>query len=199
MSQQITHIEFLRHGACEGGEIYRGSTDVALTDEGWQQMSAAIAERSGWQRIISSPLLRCKHFAEHTANERQTPLEFFDGFREMNFGEWEGQPLKEVWEKDFDRVNAFYRDPENNAPPGGESIQLVSERIEKAWQHLLENYAGEKLLVICHGGVMRVLMCQLLGMSVSRMARLHIPYACVASIRVIHGKEGNFPVLQGFG
>ena len=49
-NENFTLIDILRHGQCEGGEIYRGSTDVPLTDLGWQQMRNAVASHNGWDR-----------------------------------------------------------------------------------------------------------------------------------------------------
>ncbi len=62
MSTVTTTIDLLRHGACEGGEIFRGSSDVALSEQGWQQMRAAIADETApWQAVVSSSLQRCAH------------------------------------------------------------------------------------------------------------------------------------------
>ena len=57
-------IDLIRHGEPEGGRRYRGATDDPLTAAGWRQMEAAVAGLS-WQRIYSSPLVRCADFARH--------------------------------------------------------------------------------------------------------------------------------------
>lgn len=191
----VTHIDLLRHGACEGGDIYRGSSDVALTEAGWQQMAAALSPFDGWQRLVSSPLSRCRHFAEVLAEKRNLPLTLAPGFRELCFGEWEGQRVKAVWERDPQGVSAFYANPLAVTPPGGEPIADVCERIAAAWQTLLQDCRGEHVLLICHGGIIRLLLCQLLGMPVSAMMRLEVPYASLSRLRVYHSDEGDSPVL----
>ena len=50
---KTTTIDLLRHGQCEGGEIFRGSTDVALSEAGWQQMRHATQEEDNWDRVIT--------------------------------------------------------------------------------------------------------------------------------------------------
>ena len=75
-NENFTLIDILRHGQCQGGEIYRGSTDVSLTDLGWQQMRNAVASHSGWDAVVSSPLTRCKLFAQEHAAENQIPIAY---------------------------------------------------------------------------------------------------------------------------
>lgn len=195
MAVEMTHVDLLRHGACEGGEIYRGSSDVALTAEGWQQMADAVSPLEGWQRLVSSPLTRCRGFATELAEHRNLPLTVEPGFRELCFGEWEGRSIRDVWKRDRERADAFYANPLSVTPPGGESIAAVSERVAAAWQGLLRDCRGEKVLLICHGGVIRLLLCHLLDIPVSAMMRLDVPYASLSRLRVYHSEEGDSPVL----
>src|SRR5690625_5890157 len=60
---RVTTFDLLRHGRCEGGEMFRGSTDVALLDSGLEAMAGALSGLGGWQRIVSSPMRRCLRFA----------------------------------------------------------------------------------------------------------------------------------------
>lgn len=194
--QGVTTIDLLRHGACEGGEIYRGRTDVALTDEGWQQMEQATAQTATWQAVVTSPLLRCRSFAEHFAQQVDVPLQIIPALREMDFGEWEGRLLQEVWTSDAQTVSRFYDDPGAVTPPGGEPTAIVQERVVEAWCSVLQQWSGQHLLLICHGGVIRLLLSHLLNMPLAAIARLHIPYASISRIQV-HRYEGrDFPVLM---
>ena len=99
--RRITVIDLLRHGKCEGGEIYRGTTDVALSEEGWQQMNRAIgsAQHFPWDHIISSPLKRCLEFSKSVSANSGTHVSVEKGLREMHFGEWEGRTMTDVWGK----------------------------------------------------------------------------------------------------
>jgi broad specificity phosphatase PhoE len=56
--------------------------------------------------------------------------------------------------------------------------------------------AGLHLLLVGHGGVIRLLLSHVLAMPLSAIARLHIPYASICRIQVYHRKEGDFPVLM---
>jgi len=62
----VTHtiIDLIRHGETISGHCYLGSTDSVLSESGWQQMRAAVLGQAPWDNIISSPLKRCRDFAE---------------------------------------------------------------------------------------------------------------------------------------
>jgi len=196
----VTTIDLLRHGECQGGEIYRGITDVLLTERGWQQMESSLhsdvahAERP-WNRIISSPLQRCRLFSEAKAQELGIPLHSHDGFREMDFGEWEGRTIEEVHRVDAEAVTSFYKDPATVAPPGGESMQMVQGRLLSAWQQVLNEHRGEHLLLVQHGGTIRILLAELLQMPLAAVTRLEIHYASLSRVQVYETDEEPFPKL----
>jgi broad specificity phosphatase PhoE len=194
--ERVTTIDLLRHGACEGGEIYRGRTDVALSDVGWQQMEEAITHASDWQAVVTSPLQRCRVFAEHCATRCNIPLHVVSNLQEVDFGAWEGRLLKEVWRSDAQTVSRYYDDPGTVTPPGGEATAVAQERVVAAWQALMRECAGLHLLLVGHGGVIRLLLSHILAMPLSAIARLHIPYASICRIQVYHREAGDFPVLM---
>lgn len=200
-SSTLTTIDLLRHGECQGGEIYRGSTDVLLTEMGWRQMANVLASEQAlvggkpWQRIVSSPLQRCRLFAESQAQTMGIPLHINDAFREMHFGDWEGRDLQEVWQSDQEAVSRFYADPGSVSPPNGESMQQVQGRLLPAWKSLIESHAGEHLLLVQHGGTIRVLLSWLLQMPLGAVTRLDIPYASLSRITVFDDGKQHLPTL----
>ncbi|PCJ90188.1 MAG: histidine phosphatase family protein [Porticoccaceae bacterium] len=193
--EPITTIDVLRHGACEGGEIYRGSIDVELSPEGWQQMNAAVDALGNWQRVMTSPLARCHQFAERYASNATLPFEVDNRFREIGFGEWEGRQVKEVWQSEPDLIRAYYDNPASATPPAGEPILDVQARIVSAWESLLGRYTGERILLVVHSGVIRLLLAHLLKMPLTSISTLDVPYACITRLKVFHHSDGNVPVL----
>lgn len=178
-----TRIDLLRHGQCEGGEIFRGSTDVALSAEGWATMRAQLdrCSPSPWQRIISSPLQRCQHFARDTAQRLTLPLVLEPDLREIHFGDWEGRDQLELWQTD-PHLRRWAEDPEAHTPPGGESLAVFSERVLAALKRIAQTHAGEHLLVVTHGGVIRLLLCWVQGLAQRDLRRLHVPYGHFAQL-----------------
>lgn len=193
---QVTRIDLLRHGKCQGGEIYRGRTDVPLDDEGWAQMDAAVAVARSWQRVVTSPLQRCHTFAGECAHRFQLPLEIEPGFKELDFGEWEGQLVQEVWQANPDFVSSYYADPGAVTPPGAESTAEAKARAVQSWNYLLGKFSGEHILLISHGGIIRLLLSHLLGLPLSSIASLHIPYASLTEVQVHHRNGEDFPILM---
>ena len=124
-----THIDLLRHGACEGGEIFRGSTDVALSELGWQQMRDAIQVDDQWDHILTSPLLRCREFAAELSAQQHIPFTVAHDFKEISFGDWEGKTREQVAAEYGDHQANFWRDAENHPPVNGETIQAFHQRI----------------------------------------------------------------------
>ena len=192
---EVTTIDLLRHGACEGGEIFRGSTDVALSEQGWQQMTAAVNELDGWGAIVSSPMQRCHRFAQQLAEQRQIPLSLDERFKEIHFGEWEGRTQQQIGVEFADLLATYWSDPVNVTPPGGEKVLAFQERVIAAWDQTLQAQQGQHWLLVAHGAVIRVIFCHLLDMPLSAMSKVDIPYAGVTRFR-IHHQEGYKPWVR---
>ena len=194
----FTTIDLLRHGECEGGEIYRGHTDVALTDSGWRQMreSLSLVEQPlPWQRIITSPLQRCQRFSDQLAEEIGIPAEVNSFFREMHFGDWDGRPIQEVWDNYPEHAKQFMLNPAKLSPPGGENMSDFQQRVLAGWQETINSYEDEHILCVQHGGTIRIILAQVLNMPLNAIGRLHVPYAALSRIRDYHGADSRHPVL----
>jgi alpha-ribazole phosphatase len=195
----ITTIDILRHGACDDGEILRGRTDSPLSPLGQQQMYRALNNLSGWQRIVSSPFSRCCAFAEEFSERLQIPLNIQPDWREVDFGVWDGRLLADIQRDDPDTLDRYYREPGSVTPEGGEPLPLASERVAKAWRHLLADCRGEHLLLISHGGAIRLLLAALQGAPLSASHFFDIPYGSLTRLKIYHGEDGDFVRLVFHG
>jgi len=122
----------LRHGQTlmSVQKRYAGRSDVPLTDHGIQQAAAA-AKRlapAGIGVIVTSPMLRAVQTAQEVAATTGAPVVTDDGFRETDFGAWEGLTFAEVRERWPAEMSAWLADPAV-APPGGESFDQVRPRV----------------------------------------------------------------------
>jgi alpha-ribazole phosphatase len=195
MAVHTTTIDLLRHGQCEGGEIFRGSTDVSLTKQGWQQMHQSLAGSESWDRIISSTLTRCSAFSSDLADKESLELSLFDELQEIHFGDWEGQLRETVQREQGELLRAFWNDPVTAAPPNGEPIVAFQLRVTSCLNKLLQQYPGEHMLLVTHGAVIRVVMCELLNMPLTSLASISVPYACLTRFKIYHLKN-NKPWVQ---
>ena len=193
--EPFTQIDVLRHGACQGGEIFRGSTNVELAEEGWQQMDRSI-EGLHWDHIVTSPLLRCRLFAEKLSQQRDIPVVVDERWREFSFGVWEGRLREQVWEENGDDVVRFFTDPATFTPEGGDTYKSVAKRVTEAWDDLLENYQGKKVLLIAHGGIIRTLYAELKSLPSDAFNSIEVPYACLSRWKNYADSRRNRSILS---
>lgn len=188
------HLDLLRHGETELGGGLRGSLDDALTEKGWQQMRAAVMEQGPWDRVVSSPLQRCARFAEELAGQCALPLEFDRNLQELHFGAWEGQSAAQLMETDADGLGMFWADPYSFTPPEGEPVADFSARVLSAVARLQVAYAGQRVLLISHGGVMRLLLARARGLPREQLLNVEVGHGALFSLSVDAGgllREGH--------
>lgn len=188
-------VGFLRHGEVEGGSRFRGHTDEPLTPAGLAQMYAAIANSNRWDRIISSPLLRCAEFSRALVQKNSLPLRFDTRLKEIHFGAWEGRSADELMAEDPEALTRFWRDPYAHPPPGGESLGRFQARVLEAWRDILSAHAGERVLLVTHGGVIRVLLCHVFAVPISRWHEFEVLHGQLHGVRI--GDDGvAMPVCE---
>lgn len=171
------YLELLRHGETELGGGLRGSLDDALTAAGWAQLRAAVIEGGPWDRLISSPLQRCARFAEELAAQQSLSLSLEPDLQELHFGDWEGRSTAELMQTAADDLGRFWADPYAFTPPQGESLPAFEARVLGAVQRLQARYAGERLLLITHGGVIRLLLARARGLPRSGLLQVNVAHA----------------------
>jgi alpha-ribazole phosphatase/probable phosphoglycerate mutase len=179
-----TLIDFLRHGEPVGGRRYRGQIDDPLSEKGWRQMRAATAGTAPWSAIVSSPLVRCRAFAEELAAVSGLPLTFDERLKEVGFGAWEGKTADELRAVDPDCVLRFKLDPVANRPEGAEALDAFHARVVAAFEDMLARHDGAHVLVVAHAGVMRMAIAHVLGLEPARAYHLQIGSAAMARLCV---------------
>lgn len=178
------HLDMLRHGETELGGGMRGSLDDALTDIGWAQMRAAVAQAGPWDRIVTSPLQRCARFAEELAERLALPLSVEPGLQELHFGDWEGHSAAQLMETDAEGLGLFWNDPYGFTPPNGEPVIEFSARVLAAVDRLYQACAGERVLLISHGGVMRLLLAKARGLPREQLLQVTVGHGALLTITV---------------
>jgi alpha-ribazole phosphatase/probable phosphoglycerate mutase len=178
-----------------GGSKYRGQTDDSLSEKGWVQMRAAIGDRRPWNMILTSPLTRCRAFAEELAARLALPLGIDARLMEVGFGEWEGRTAEELLAADPERLARFWNDPMRHAPPGGETLVAFRDRILAAWEDILVRHAGRHVLIVGHAGTIRIVVCHVLDMPLDRLFRIQVPNAGITRIQVDINDTGILPRL----
>ena len=153
----------VRHGQTDwnrAGKI-QGTTDIPLNETGRQQaeqLAAVLKERSGYpagtriDAVYTSPLARAFQTAEILAKEGKLPLRRLTGLRERDFGCWEGKSWQQVEAEYPDEFHLWREQPMVGIPSGGESRKSCEARSERAIRQILEETAGDAVIV-AHGGI----------------------------------------------
>lgn len=197
----------IRHGETEGSGQgrYYGSTDVALSERGREQVRATAAflreimgEKNGASRcpalspVYCSSLRRSKGSAQVLAETLGVGTAPLHGLREMDFGVWEGMTFGEIGEKYPEELGAWQAGLVTCRPPGGESVAEVKERAEKALQEILAGHRGEAVMIVAHGGVNRMLLCGFLGVPLENIFRIGQDFGAVSIVEL----WDEYPVVK---
>jgi len=175
----------LRHGQTPMSvqKRYAGLSDVPLTEVGVQQAAAAGKRlaSAGLTAIVTSPLARAVRTAEAVAAATGAPVEADEGFRETDFGAWDGLTFAEVGERWPAELTAWLADPDV-APPGGESFADVSTRVEGALRRVLAGHQGRTVLIVSHVTPIKTLVAAALLAPPPALYRMHLDVAALCQV-----------------
>jgi len=185
-------IWLLRHGRTEANArgLLLGRLDPALDDMGLDQARRAAESLVGADvaRIVTSPLQRCRATAALAGEALGLPVEVDERWVEMDYGELDGAPLASVpaatwaaWSADLDW-----------APPGGESIAALGERVRAACDDLFATDGAS--LVVSHVSPIKAAVAWALGVSDAVAWRMFVAPASISTI----GRGRGGPSLHGF-
>lgn len=186
-----TTIDLIRHGEPVGGHRLRGSQDDPLSPVGWEQMHSSVGSYSPWNKIITSPLSRCREFAVQLGDKLNLDVEIREEFREISFGAWEGLEVKALMKSEPEALRNYWQDPDNHTPENGEKMSDFVNRIHSAWDRLVKDMAEQQTLLVCHGGVIRAILTRVLGMPNDKLWNIDVPYANVSRLIYHHFPDGG--------
>ncbi len=174
----MTTLLLTRHGQTEWNNDlrYQGQEDTELSPLGRAQ-AECLAEHLRGEKIAavySSDLSRCRQTAAIVAAPHGLPPICLVDLREANYGEWQGLTYAEVRARYPELVLARRRDPLGFVPPRGESLGAMHERVRRAVVSIAERHPSETVLIVTHGGPLRMLVVGLLGMPAENFPRLRL-------------------------
>ncbi len=191
-------IALLRHAetAAQYSGRLIGSTDLPLAPEG-RLKASLLAPRLAWERpsrLYCSPLLRARETAE-SLGETLGMIPVIDlDLREIDFGRWEGMTFDAIQVSDPEAVARWARFEPDFAFPGGESIEVFLARIRRVAKRFAE-FEGPSVLAVTHAGVIRAMICHLLGLSPRKYVLFDVKPASLTKIAV-YGDSGVLSCLS---
>lgn len=181
--QGFTTIDLMRHGQVVHPEYFCAPEDEPLSFTGWREMANA-AQDTKWDQIVSSNSARCRCFASSFSRKSTQQLEINKEWREMEFGSWVGVDKQHIWDNEAPLLHQLWFNPKSFTAPDGESMQGFIERIQAAWDELLETHAGKNILLVTHAGAIRVTLATALGISYQETLQFEIAHAHFTRLRV---------------
>jgi len=198
----VKTLYLIRHGATlnDGVKRYKGSIDVPLSEEGIEQIkkvSLYLGQRLKDQKpvVYSSPLSRALRSAEIISQVFNLKPVIVPELRERNFGIWEGMSFDEIKERYPEEFSLWASNPLRYSPPQGESTIEVRDRVMKALKWILQpsdSSLQPDIIVVAHGGVNRIILCELLGISLENIFRIEQDHGCLNIIEF----HDDFPVVR---
>jgi len=175
----------LRHGqtAMSVQKRYAGRSDVPLTQAGVRQAAAAARRlaSAGIDAIVTSPLRRAAATAAEVAAVTGAPVVTDEGFRETDFGDWDGLTFAEVRQRWPAELAAWLADPAI-PPPGGESFADVSTRVTGALCRMLAGCPRQRVLIVSHVTPIKTLVAAALLAPPAALYRMHLDVAALCEI-----------------
>lgn len=162
-----TTFGLLRHGQTEWNTVKKiqGSCDSPLTAYGREQTArwASFLKNFNWNRIVASDLDRVRETVAILNRQLDIPTAFDNRLREQNWGKWEGLTIPYLKDHFGQELEKRVKKGWAFCAPGGETRQAVKERAFAILHELARTYPGEKILVVCHQGVIKCTLYAITG------------------------------------
>ncbi len=174
----MTTLILIRHGETDWNieGRYTGQSDIPLNARGLQQADTLVSNEcvDKIDAIYSSDLQRASETAMRLRAARAVPLHLDARLREIHQGEWEGLHFDEIrtryrqaWEE---RKNA----PLQVAPPGGETVEEVRQRVLEAIRDIIKHHPKETVAIVSHGLALAIIQVEAKGLPIETVWD-HIP------------------------
>ncbi|WP_059013547.1 bifunctional RNase H/acid phosphatase [Streptomyces specialis] len=190
-----TSFLLLRHGETPftARKAFSGSggedPDLSATGLAQAEAAAEALAHTGVQAVVTSPLARCRQTAQPLADRLGLDVRVEEGFRETDFGAWEGLTFAEIQQRHPEDLARWLASPDAEPTGGGESFAAVARRVAVARDKTLARYAGRTVLVVSHVTPVKTLVRLALGAPALSMFRMELSPAALSE--VAYFPDGN--------
>jgi broad specificity phosphatase PhoE len=173
---EATRVVLVRHAETDEsarGRCY-GRLDVRLSAQGLRQAQALAAAVAGVSlaAVYASPLSRALDTARPIVVAQGLEPIVLDALAELDFGEVEGLRYDEIEAERPELFRAWMDEPARVCFPGGEGLSDLRARVLPALEQIRARHEREAVAVVAHGGVIRVVLAEALGLGDGALFRL---------------------------
>ena len=191
----MTTLLLVRHGETDWNRDgrWQGQSDTDLNEVGRQQ-AQELAERIGDVDVIyASDLARARETAEIVGRRLEREVQVDPRLRERGFGAWEGRTAAEI-ESEFAEQHQRWKAGEGHGADDAEPFDAFAARVTSALDDILDRHPGETVLIVAHGGSIRVIHAFASGLDYVRDHRLIPGVANCAVARYAAGDGKLAPI-----
>jgi broad specificity phosphatase PhoE len=181
-----TRLLFIRHAEVESRYqgVFGGQIDMDLSPRGHEQATALAKylQTQTVSAIYASPMKRAQQtLRPWVVNGVPQPV-ILPELREVDFGDWTGLSFGQVQARHGVSAWEWLDQLEAAAIPNAECAESFRVRVEPCLRRIIRDHPGQQVALVCHGGVIRMLLAILLEMPLSRMGAFQIEYASVTQV-----------------
>jgi broad specificity phosphatase PhoE len=167
--QTVTTLLLVRHGETDWNrdQRWQGHSDPPLNERGREQARRLAATLDPPDRIYASDLARARETAAIVAERLRVPVTLDPRLRERGFGAWEGLTMPEI-QAQFAADHTRWRAGEGPGAADAEPFEAFADRVGSFLQEVLERHPGEDVLIVAHGGTIRVIHALACGLDYVR-------------------------------
>jgi len=197
----MTDVFLVRHGETlwHDENRYAGQSDVELSHRGREQAQALAtwAAEAELDALWCSGLRRSRETAMPCAEASGLEVKADSRLDEIGFGQAEGLTSQEMRRRFPRELDAFHADPIEHPLPGGEDPRVATARGIACLAEITEVFPLGRVLVVTHNSLIRLMLCQLLGIPLAEY-RSRFPSIRNCAVNEIHFLAGNHAVLRRF-
>ena len=187
----VAHVYLIRHGETEANVSgrWQGQQDGVLTATGREQARRLSLVMPELDAMYSSPLARARDTAVILATSNGWVVETVDAVKEIGFGAWESLTREEIGKMDPEGLAAIDRGVDVRRGGTGEMYEEARSRMCDAVGRLATRHRGQSIGVVSHGGVMRALGTDVVGLSFAERHRLPVS-TNTSMAHIVYGERG---------
>ena len=181
-----TTLWLIRHAEVEERyhHVFGGRIDMDLSARGHEQARALAHYLKGRRidAVYASPMKRVQQTLTSLEGNGTPKPVIVPELREVDFGDWTGLHWSEVEQRYGVSAFAWLDQLECDGIRNAECSRVLRARVEPSLRQVLRDHLGEQVAVVCHGGVIRILLSILLDWPFPRLAALEVDYASLTQV-----------------
>jgi broad specificity phosphatase PhoE len=192
----VTTLLLARHGETDWNRDgrWQGQSDTPLNELGREQARELAESLDGIDAVYSSDLERARETAEIVAGRLGLEVKVDERLRERSFGAWEGLTMEEI-ERGYEQAHGRWRAGEGHGADDAEAFDAFATRVHSFLEEVLRRHPDETVLVVGHGGSIRVIHALASGLDYVKDHR-SIPAVANCAVARFAAREGKLAPID---